>query len=76
MGEGALWWDLSDLDGSGAGIVGNPFKNDNVKVTPVGTGAGVGNCETIKCAANHVCEASYQAPDDAKTRVSIFLNAF
>ena len=63
-----LWWDLSDLDGDGPGLVGTPFGKDNVKVTPTGNGAGSGTCLKIRCKANTVCLDSYQHPDDKNTR--------
>jgi hypothetical protein len=71
MGNGAMFWDLSDLDGNGANMVGTPFTADNVKATPVGPGSGVGTCLTLSCAANDVCLAAYQQPDDVDTKVSI-----
>ncbi|KAH7018606.1 uncharacterized protein B0I36DRAFT_368613 [Microdochium trichocladiopsis] len=63
-----LYWDLSDLDGSGNGLVGTPFRGDNVHVKPSGNGAGKGTCVPIKCAANKVCLDSYQHPDDPNTK--------
>ena len=68
MGGGSLYWDLSNLDGVSAGLVGSPFASDNVKTSPVGTGAGSGTCETINCAANQICTDAYQLPADSKTR--------
>jgi hypothetical protein len=65
---GGLYWDLSDLDGSGAGLVGTPFRSDNVKVTPTGNGEGQGSCVKIRCRANSVCLDSYQHPDDPNTK--------
>lgn len=66
--SGGLWWDLSDLDGRGAGLVGTPFAKDNVKVTPTGKGSGSGTCVPIRCKANKVCLDSYQHPDDTNTK--------
>jgi len=63
-----LYWDLSDLDGSGPGLVGTPFFYDNVKVTPTGNGVGMGTCVTIRCTAGQVCLDSYQHPDDPNTK--------
>lgn len=63
-----LWWDLSDLDGRGAGLVGTPFAKDNVKVTPTGKGAGTNTCVVIRCKAGKVCLDSYQHPDDPNTK--------
>jgi hypothetical protein len=68
MGSGGLYWDLSNLDGAGAGLVGTPFAADNVKVSPTGNGAGAGTCLQIRCKANTVCLDAYQTPDDPKTR--------
>lgn len=65
---GGMYWDLSDLDGSGAGLVGTPFAGDNVKVTPTGNGAQVNTCVTIRCAAGTTCLDSYQHPDDPNTK--------
>lgn len=66
--DSGIWWDLSDLDGSGAGLVGTPFANDNVGVTPTGNGAETGTCVKIRCAAGSVCLDSYQHPDDPNTK--------
>ncbi len=68
---GGLYWDLSDLDGSGPGLVGTPFYNYNVKVSPTGDGQGAGTCLQIKCPSGKVCLDAYQSPDEAKTRVRI-----
>ncbi|KFH48422.1 hypothetical protein ACRE_006710 [Hapsidospora chrysogenum ATCC 11550] len=65
---GGLYWDLSDLDGSGPGLVGTPFFHDNVKVTPTGKGSGTGTCVIIRCTAGQVCLDSYQHPDDPNTK--------
>lgn len=65
---GGLYWDLSDLDGSGAGLVGTPFANDNVKVSPTGNGAETGTCVKIRCEAGRTCLDSYQHPDDPNTK--------
>jgi hypothetical protein len=64
-----IYWDLSDLDGRGPGLVGTPFSHDNVKVSPTGAGAGEGTCVKIRCPANTLCVDSYQSSDEAKTRV-------
>lgn len=63
-----IWWNLSDLDGEGPGLVGTPFRDDNVGVTPNGNGVGQGTCVKIRCAANSVCLDSYQHPDDPNTK--------
>lgn len=63
-----IYWDLSDLDGSGNGLVGTPFRNANVKVSPTGPGEGQGSCVKIRCPAGKVCLDSYQHPDDPKTK--------
>ncbi|KAI9744820.1 MAG: hypothetical protein M1818_001745 [Claussenomyces sp. TS43310] len=68
MGSTELYWDLSDLDGSGAGLVGTPFANDNVKVSTTGDGSGSGTCVKIRCAAGELCLDAYQNPDDNDTR--------
>jgi hypothetical protein len=67
-GSGGVYWDLSDLDGAGAGLVGTPFAQDNVKVSPTGNGEGTGTCLKIRCSAGQVCLDSYQHPDDVNTR--------
>ncbi|KAF7550664.1 hypothetical protein G7046_g7942 [Stylonectria norvegica] len=63
-----IYWDLSDLDGDGPGLVGTPFGNDNVKVSPTGNGSGSGTCVKIRCKAGQTCLDSYQHPDDQNTR--------
>ncbi|KAJ3136781.1 hypothetical protein HK100_001285 [Physocladia obscura] len=63
-----LYWDLSDLDGSGPGLVGTPFSGDNVKVSPTGNGSGSGTCVQLKCPAGQLCVDAYQNPDDSDTR--------
>ncbi|KAK5661793.1 hypothetical protein OQA88_9895 [Cercophora sp. LCS_1] len=63
-----IFWDLSDLDGRGPGLVGTPFRNDNVKISPTGNGSGQGTCVKIRCGAGKVCLDSYQHPDDPNTR--------
>jgi len=63
-----IYWDLSDLDGKGAGLVGTPFRNDNVKISPTGNGSGQGTCVKVRCPAGNVCLDSYQHPDDPNTR--------
>jgi hypothetical protein len=68
-----MFWDLSDLDGNGAALVGTPFVGDNVMITPVGDGTGVGTCVTLGCPAGQICLDAYQHPDDSDTRVSILL---
>jgi hypothetical protein len=69
-----MFWDLSDLDGNGAALVGTPFAKDNVMITPVGEGTGVGTCVTLGCPAGQICLDAYQQPDDSDTRVSTFLS--
>ncbi|KAK0390633.1 hypothetical protein NLU13_0137 [Sarocladium strictum] len=56
-----LWWNLSDLDGKGPGLVGTPFRSDRVGITPSGEGSGQGNCVKIRCKPD-------ENPDDPKTR--------
>ncbi len=70
MGNGSNYWDLSDLDGRGADLVGTPFANDNVKISPVGNGTGTGNCVPITCPAGQICVDAYLLPEETKTRVS------
>ena len=65
---GGLWWDLSDLDGKGNGLVGTPFAKNNVGVSPTGNGSGKGTCVKIRCRAGKVCLDSYQHPDDPNTK--------
>lgn len=62
-----LYYDLSDLDGNGGGLVGTPFADQNVKVTPTGNGALIDHCIEIRCTANEVCLGSYQDPNDVNT---------
>ncbi|KAK4210523.1 hypothetical protein QBC37DRAFT_239825, partial [Rhypophila decipiens] len=66
--DGGVWWDLSDLDGRGSGLVGTPFRNANVKISPTGAGEGQGTCVKIRCPAGQVCLDSYQHPDDPNTK--------
>ena len=66
--DGGIWWNLSDLDGGGPGLVGTPFQADNVGITPSGAGAGKGTCIKIRCAAHKTCADSYQDPADPKTK--------
>lgn len=63
-----LWWNISDLDGEGPGLIGTPFRHDRVGVTPSGAGSGVGTCVKIRCKRDEVCLDSYQHPDDPKTK--------
>lgn len=66
-----IYWDISDLDGRGPGLVGTPFFDHNVKISPTGPGVGQGTCVSVRCPANTICLDSYQAPDEQKTRVSL-----
>ncbi|KXJ93631.1 hypothetical protein Micbo1qcDRAFT_172543 [Microdochium bolleyi] len=50
-----LYWDMSDLDGTGDGLVCTPFGADNGRVVPTGSGAGAGTCVEIRCAVDEVC---------------------
>lgn len=68
MSSAGLYWDLSNLDGKGSGLVGTPFANDNVKVSPTGAGLGSGTCNKIRCKAGQVCQDAYQHPDDVATK--------
>ncbi len=54
---GNLWYDLSDING-------NPFFNDNVKVTPTGRVSNHDRCIKLRCPAGHVCQDAYNAPKD------------
>ncbi|KAH8172877.1 hypothetical protein LIA77_07132 [Sarocladium implicatum] len=65
---GGHWWNISDLDGKGGGLVGSPFRGNHVGVTVSGKGAGVGNCTNIRCPPHKVCHDSYQDPYEEKTR--------
>jgi hypothetical protein len=56
------------LDGAGSGLVGTPFAQDNVKISPTGAGTGSGTCVTLKCEAGKVCKDAYQKPDQTATR--------
>ncbi|OIW26545.1 hypothetical protein CONLIGDRAFT_716813 [Coniochaeta ligniaria NRRL 30616] len=66
-----LYWDLSDLDGGGAGVVVSPFRDSHVRVTPTGDGAGEGEnkCWALDCPAGQTCQEAYQEPDQEATRV-------
>ncbi|KAK3376791.1 hypothetical protein B0T24DRAFT_229583 [Lasiosphaeria ovina] len=66
-GDG-LYWDVSNIDGAGAGRAGTPFYHDNVKATPTDAGAGQGTCQKIRCPANQLCVDAYNHPDDVRTR--------
>ncbi|KAK1753032.1 hypothetical protein QBC47DRAFT_462710 [Echria macrotheca] len=67
-GSGILQFeDISDLDGRGPGLLGSPFRDDNVKITPTGPGSGSGTCVQVRCPAGSVCRDAYQQPDDLKT---------
>ncbi|QSZ29716.1 hypothetical protein DSL72_004233 [Monilinia vaccinii-corymbosi] len=63
----ALYWDLSNLDGSGSELVGTPFKNDNVNISPTGTGSGSGSCVKLKCPAGVPCKDAYNTPEQEAT---------
>lgn len=66
-----LYWDLSDLDGGGAGVVTSPFRDAHVRVTPTGNGANQGQnkCFTLDCPAGQTCQEAYQDPNQDATRV-------
>jgi hypothetical protein len=70
-----LYWDLSDLDGVGGGLVGSPFHNENVKATPYSNGTGLNGCHQIRCPQGKLCRAAYDTPNDVDTRVSVFLSS-
>lgn len=62
-----IYWDLSNLDGAGSGLVGTPFANDNVKISTTGDGSNVNSCNKIRCPAGQVCDGAFLAyNDDAK----------
>ncbi len=71
MGNGGNYWDLSNLDGLGANLVGTPFSSDNVRIVPIGpgTGTGGGHCEPILCPGGQTCTDAYLNPEDTKTHV-------
>ena len=69
-----LYWDLSDLDGVGGGLVGSPFHNENVKATPYNNGTGLNGCHQIRCPQGKLCRAAYDTPNDVDTRVSLFFS--
>ena len=71
MGNGGNYWDLSYLDGLGAGAVGTPFANGNVRVLPLGPGVGTGggDCAELKCPSGQTCTDAYLNPEDTKTHV-------
>ena len=64
-----LYWDLSDIDGSAPKVVGSPFYNENVKLTPTGDGAGVSPCMAIVCPPGTLCQEAYNKSDDSATKV-------
>lgn len=66
-----LYWDLSDLDGGGAGVVVSPFRDAHVRLTPTGNGVdeGVNKCWALDCPAGQTCQESYQDPNQEATRV-------
>lgn len=66
-----MYWDLSDLDGGGAGVVVSPFRDAHVRLTPTGNGVGEGvnKCWTLDCPAGLTCQESYQDPNQEATRV-------
>ena len=65
-----LYWDLSDIDGSAPKVVGSPFYNENVKLTPTGDGAGVSPCMAIVCPPGTLCQEAYNESDNSVTNVS------
>jgi len=68
--DGKLWFDISNLDGAGASMVGTPFYTQNVKVTPTGAGFNSKECNTciqIKCPAGQICRDAYQEPEQQAT---------
>lgn len=66
-----FYWDLSDLDGGGAGVVVSPFRDMDVRVTPTGNGANEGEnkCFPLDCPAGQTCQEAYQDPHQEATRV-------
>lgn len=66
-----LAYNFSDIDGAGPGAVGSPFRDGNVRATPVGPGVGWDTCNVLTCPANQACPDSYQYPsDNSKMHVS------
>jgi len=63
-----LYWDLSDLDGSGSGRPGSPFHGDNVKITPTGDVSHSDSCKQFRCPANQTCKDAYNTPSQVATR--------
>lgn len=59
-----LFWDISDIDGTGDGVVGNIFADQNVQVTPTGD-LGSGNCHQVTCTKGTPCKGAYQQSDDS-----------
>lgn len=68
-----MFWDLSDIDGAGPARTGSPFMDANIRVSPIGQGAGVDTCKPIKCKKNEACKDAYQFPDQTATHVRFFL---
>lgn len=68
-----MFWDLSDIDGAGPARTGSPFFTENVRVTPMGNGAGVGICKAITCKKNQACKEAYQFPEQTATKVRLVI---
>jgi len=73
--QDGFFYDLSDIDGSGPGLSGSIFANDNVLITPnpqnwgfnltgKAAPAAGGNCKQVNCQAGLTCADAYQHPSD------------
>lgn len=73
-------WDYSQEDGAGASMTGNPLREVNVVVTPVGMenveDRFQWSCRNVVCPEGKPCNGVYQKPDDhdMAMRVCLFPN--
>lgn len=62
-----LFWDLSDLDGAGGGLLGSEIARHDLKMSVSGaTGSGP-TCKSFKCLGERVCPHLYNNPNDVNT---------
>lgn len=65
------FFDLSDVDGTAAGVPGNPFIDAHIMLRPHGRNSQTCTVAQLQCPPGVVCHDAYQYDkDDAKTRVS------
>lgn len=74
-GDEWVYYDLSDIDGSGPGSVGAPFRSANVHALPQTSWAGNDRCQPLECPAGTTCQDSYQFPKDDKNTHSCPLDS-